>query len=215
MDAAQLAPHVPIDMEALGIDHLALSGHKLYAPFGVGVLVARGERIAPGRAAPARRRRGRARARTTASSGTTRPRASRPARRTSSARSRSAPPATRSRAYGMDVLAARGGDARRAAARAPRRRVRPRAARAVARRGRPARRARLVLRPRLRGRPTSRAGWPRSTRSRCAPAPSAHIRSCGTCGVSRAAPAAAPCARASASAPASTTSMRSPTRWKP
>ena len=33
-------------MEALGIDHLALSGHKLYAPFGVGVLVARGERIA-------------------------------------------------------------------------------------------------------------------------------------------------------------------------
>ena len=46
VDAAQLAPHVPIDMAALGIDHLALSGHKLYAPFGVGVLVARGRRIA-------------------------------------------------------------------------------------------------------------------------------------------------------------------------
>jgi selenocysteine lyase/cysteine desulfurase len=46
VDAAQLAPHVPIDMDALGIDHLALSGHKLYAPFGVGVLVARGRRIA-------------------------------------------------------------------------------------------------------------------------------------------------------------------------
>ncbi|MDX6600253.1 MAG: hypothetical protein QOE87_4140 [Gaiellales bacterium] len=46
VDAAQLAPHVPIDMEAYGIDHLALSGHKLYAPFGVGVLVARGQRIA-------------------------------------------------------------------------------------------------------------------------------------------------------------------------
>ena len=46
VDAAQLAPHVAIDMEALGIDHLALSGHKLYAPFGVGVLVARGQRIA-------------------------------------------------------------------------------------------------------------------------------------------------------------------------
>ena len=46
VDAAQLAPHVPIDMEALGIDHLALSGHKLYAPFGVGALVARGRRIA-------------------------------------------------------------------------------------------------------------------------------------------------------------------------
>ncbi len=46
VDAAQLAPHVPIDMAALGIDHLALSGHKLYAPFGVGALIARGQRIA-------------------------------------------------------------------------------------------------------------------------------------------------------------------------
>jgi selenocysteine lyase/cysteine desulfurase len=46
VDAAQLAPHMPIDMHELGIDHLALSGHKLYAPFGVGVLVARGRRIA-------------------------------------------------------------------------------------------------------------------------------------------------------------------------
>ena len=41
VDAAQLAPHRPIDMGALGIDHLALSGHKLYAPFGSGALVAR------------------------------------------------------------------------------------------------------------------------------------------------------------------------------
>ena len=32
----------------------------------------------------------------------------------------------------------------------------------------------------------SRAGWPRSTRSRCAPARSARTRSCGTCAVSRA-----------------------------
>ena len=46
VDAAQLAPHVPIDMDALGIDHLAFSGHKLYAPFGVGVLIARGQRLA-------------------------------------------------------------------------------------------------------------------------------------------------------------------------
>ena len=41
VDAAQLAPHRAIDMAALGIDHLALSGHKLYAPFGAGALVSR------------------------------------------------------------------------------------------------------------------------------------------------------------------------------
>lgn len=41
VDAAQLAPHRPIDMAAIGIDYLALSGHKLYAPFGAGVLVGR------------------------------------------------------------------------------------------------------------------------------------------------------------------------------
>src|SRR3954468_24391661 len=41
VDAAQLAPHRPIDMERTGIDHLALSGHKLYAPFGTGALVSR------------------------------------------------------------------------------------------------------------------------------------------------------------------------------
>jgi selenocysteine lyase/cysteine desulfurase len=45
VDAAQLAPHRPIDMAATGIDHLAFSGHKLYAPFGAGALVARRERL--------------------------------------------------------------------------------------------------------------------------------------------------------------------------
>ena len=44
VDAAQLAPHREIDMEAIGIDHLALSGHKLYAPFGTGALVSAGSR---------------------------------------------------------------------------------------------------------------------------------------------------------------------------
>jgi selenocysteine lyase/cysteine desulfurase len=39
VDAAQLAPHRPIDMAGTGIDFLALSGHKLYAPFGAGALV--------------------------------------------------------------------------------------------------------------------------------------------------------------------------------
>jgi len=38
VDAAQLAPHRPISMLTQGIDALAFSAHKLYAPFGLGVL---------------------------------------------------------------------------------------------------------------------------------------------------------------------------------
>jgi selenocysteine lyase/cysteine desulfurase len=49
VDAAQLAPHRRIDMRGLGIDYLALSGHKLYAPFGAGALVARPERLRNGK----------------------------------------------------------------------------------------------------------------------------------------------------------------------
>ncbi len=45
VDAAQLAPHRPIDMAGSGIDFLALSGHKLYAPFGAGALVGDGRRL--------------------------------------------------------------------------------------------------------------------------------------------------------------------------
>lgn len=41
VDAAQLAPHVPIDMAAQELDYLAASGHKMYAPFGCGVLIGR------------------------------------------------------------------------------------------------------------------------------------------------------------------------------
>ncbi|MBF6453728.1 aminotransferase class V-fold PLP-dependent enzyme [Nocardia cyriacigeorgica] len=39
VDAAQLAPHRRISLRECGIDYLAFSGHKLYAPFGAGVLV--------------------------------------------------------------------------------------------------------------------------------------------------------------------------------
>lgn len=43
VDAAQLAPHRPIDMkkkeDLAHLDYVALSAHKMYAPFGVGVLV--------------------------------------------------------------------------------------------------------------------------------------------------------------------------------
>ncbi|MBF6190304.1 aminotransferase class V-fold PLP-dependent enzyme [Nocardia sp. CDC186] len=41
VDAAQLAPHRRISLRARGIDYVAFSGHKLYAPFGAGVLVGR------------------------------------------------------------------------------------------------------------------------------------------------------------------------------
>ena len=41
VDAAQLAPHRPVDIAATGIDYIALSGHKLYAPYGAGALVGR------------------------------------------------------------------------------------------------------------------------------------------------------------------------------
>jgi selenocysteine lyase/cysteine desulfurase len=45
VDAAQLAAHGPIDIAGAGIDFLALSGHKLYAPFGAGALVGDARRL--------------------------------------------------------------------------------------------------------------------------------------------------------------------------
>jgi selenocysteine lyase/cysteine desulfurase len=39
VDGAQLVPHRAVDMSALGIDVIAFSGHKMYAPFGSGALV--------------------------------------------------------------------------------------------------------------------------------------------------------------------------------
>jgi selenocysteine lyase/cysteine desulfurase len=46
VDAAQLAPHRRIDMAAADIDFLAMSGHKLYAPFGSGALLGDKRRLA-------------------------------------------------------------------------------------------------------------------------------------------------------------------------
>ncbi len=43
VDAAQLLPHRRIDLAASGIDYLAFSGHKAYAPFGAGALVGRAD----------------------------------------------------------------------------------------------------------------------------------------------------------------------------
>ncbi|MFC3998685.1 aminotransferase class V-fold PLP-dependent enzyme [Nocardiopsis sediminis] len=41
VDAAQLVPHRRFSLEATGADYVAFSGHKLYAPFGAGVLAGR------------------------------------------------------------------------------------------------------------------------------------------------------------------------------
>jgi cysteine desulfurase / selenocysteine lyase len=43
VDAAQSAPHLPIDVGALGADFLAFSGHKTLGPMGIGVLWGRPE----------------------------------------------------------------------------------------------------------------------------------------------------------------------------
>jgi selenocysteine lyase/cysteine desulfurase len=41
MDGAQLLPHRGVDVAALDVDYLAFSGHKIYAPYGAGVLLGR------------------------------------------------------------------------------------------------------------------------------------------------------------------------------
>ena len=41
VDAAQLLPHRGFDLAATGADYAAFSGHKVYAPYGVGALVGR------------------------------------------------------------------------------------------------------------------------------------------------------------------------------
>ncbi|MEU9125603.1 aminotransferase class V-fold PLP-dependent enzyme [Streptomyces sp. NPDC048506] len=43
LDAAQLVPHHPVDLADLDVDWVAFSGHKLYAPFGAGVLAGRAD----------------------------------------------------------------------------------------------------------------------------------------------------------------------------
>lgn len=41
VDGAQAAPHMPIDMQQIGCDLYAFSGHKMYGPTGIGVLYGR------------------------------------------------------------------------------------------------------------------------------------------------------------------------------
>jgi cysteine desulfurase / selenocysteine lyase len=43
VDGAQAAPHLQIDVQALGADFYTLSGHKMYGPMGIGVLYGKRE----------------------------------------------------------------------------------------------------------------------------------------------------------------------------
>ena len=45
VDGAQRVPHGPLDIPALGVDFYAFSGHKMYAPHGIGVLWGGAERL--------------------------------------------------------------------------------------------------------------------------------------------------------------------------
>ena len=43
VDGAQATPHMPVDVQDLGCDFLAFSGHKVYGPTGIGVLYGRAD----------------------------------------------------------------------------------------------------------------------------------------------------------------------------
>jgi cysteine desulfurase/selenocysteine lyase len=46
VDGAQAVPHRPVDVGALGVDFYVFTGHKVYAPTGIGVLFGRRELLA-------------------------------------------------------------------------------------------------------------------------------------------------------------------------
>jgi len=46
LDACQSVPHMPIDVQALDVDFLVFSGHKMLGPTGIGVLYGRAELLA-------------------------------------------------------------------------------------------------------------------------------------------------------------------------
>jgi cysteine desulfurase / selenocysteine lyase len=45
LDGSQAAYHMPVDVQALGCDFYAMTGHKLYGPTGIGVLYGRRQRL--------------------------------------------------------------------------------------------------------------------------------------------------------------------------
>ncbi len=46
IDGAQAAPHMPVDVGAIGCDFYAISGHKMFAPTGIGALFGKAEHFA-------------------------------------------------------------------------------------------------------------------------------------------------------------------------
>jgi cysteine desulfurase/selenocysteine lyase len=45
IDGAQAVPHLPVDVQALDVDFYVFSGHKVYAPTGIGVLFGKREHL--------------------------------------------------------------------------------------------------------------------------------------------------------------------------
>jgi len=45
IDGAQAAPHMPVDVQAIGCDFYTVSGHKMFGPTGIGLLYGRAERL--------------------------------------------------------------------------------------------------------------------------------------------------------------------------
>jgi cysteine desulfurase/selenocysteine lyase len=45
IDGSQGAPHLPVDVQDIGCDFYAFTGHKIYGPSGIGVLYGRAERL--------------------------------------------------------------------------------------------------------------------------------------------------------------------------
>jgi cysteine desulfurase/selenocysteine lyase len=43
LDGAQAVPHIPVDVRAIDCDFYAFSGHKIYAPTGIGILYGKAE----------------------------------------------------------------------------------------------------------------------------------------------------------------------------
>ncbi len=45
LDGSQAAVHMPVDVQALGVDFYAVTGHKLYGPTGIGALYGKADRL--------------------------------------------------------------------------------------------------------------------------------------------------------------------------